>query len=134
MENIHKITPKKLEAGMVLIFTMLFLLIISCIAASIFNTSLLETKMSAYYQSKMQAFYKAENQLKKYENELINNKHLTNSIIIDTDNCGAIFYQITSTVEYNNAISKLQSTFVTLAANNTCQNITEGRQSFLISQ
>ena len=124
-----------LEKGMVLVVTMLFLLVISFLALSLLNTSLLETKMSGYSKDKVLAFYKAENNLERFEQEIIDGiAGIEIDKITGSDGCRAIFYRVTANAEYNGAQSELQSTFVKITSTNPCdlKKITPGRQSFLI--
>ena len=138
MENLYKITRKKLkEKGMALVVVMLFLSIISFIASSLLNTSLLEIKMSNYYNNKAHAFYMAENILEKYEQEILNNEITSPEIteIRDANVCGAFFYKIIATAKYNHVVSMLQSSFAKIIPTDSCAkipNIKPGRQSFLV--
>jgi Tfp pilus assembly protein PilX len=139
MENLYKTTRKRLESekGMVLVIVMLFLSVVSFLALTLLNTSLLETKMSTYYQNKTQAFYKAEDTLEKREQEILSGK-ITSPEITEIKNanvCGATFYRITASAEYNKAQSKLQSSFVKIVKPDGCvpkSSIKPGRQAFLI--
>lgn len=124
---------------MILITVMLFLLILSFLALSLLNTSLIEIKMSGYFQNKIFAFYKAENLLEKYEQEIIDGKiaNAETSEIISTGICGVIFYRIIARAGYNGVLSVLQSVFVKANNLNQCKpapNIKLGRQSFLVVQ
>lgn len=138
MENLYKTARKSLaEKGMVLIIVMLFLLIISFLAINLLNTSLLETKMSNYYYNKTHAFYIAENNLEKYELEILEGKIKSAEIteIVDANVCGATFYRITACAKYNEVLSILQSTFAKIGDPSKCNktlNIKPGRQSFLV--
>ena len=128
-----------LEKGMVLVVTMLFLLVISFLALNLLNTSLLETKMSGYSHNKVLAFYEAEKNLERLEQEITDGKTAGIEIdkIIGSDDCRATFYRITASAEHNGAQSELQSTFVKITDTNPCalkKDIKPGRQSFLIVQ
>ncbi|CAL7963881.1 type IV pilus assembly protein PilX [Gammaproteobacteria bacterium] len=140
MENLYKTTRKRLESekGMVLVVVMLFLLITSFLALTLLNTSLLETKMSDYYQNKARAFYKAEDILEKREQEIISGKIISPEIteIKNANVCGATFYRITASAKHNTVQSELQSTFAKIAKPDDCTpkpNIKPGRQAFLIT-
>lgn len=132
MENLYKATRKglKSETGMVLVVVMLFLLIISLLAINLLNASWLETKMSGYYQNKMQAFYEAEIDLKKHEQEIRIGEETDNAKITGTDYaCGVIFYRVTASA----ASSTLQSTYAVFTNMSHCAtDIKPGRQSFLV--
>jgi Tfp pilus assembly protein PilX len=143
MENLHKITRKKLdknftyEKGMVLLVVMLFLSIVSLLAIELLNTSLLETKMSNSYRDKVYAFYEAEKRLKRYEREIVEHGNTENAKIIDDRSvCGAVFYHVVASAKVNGAQSKLQSTFAKNIDSAYCDEpkpITKpGRQSFLV--
>ncbi|EKE00782.1 MAG: hypothetical protein ACD_21C00274G0001 [uncultured bacterium] len=136
MENIYKTTRARLnEQGMVLVIVMLFLLITSLLALSLLNGSLLETKMSSYYQDKVRAFYLAEDYLAQYEQEILAGREVAGAKIIDAGVCGATFYQITANAKHNAVVSKLQSTFVKVDDTAHCDpklNVMPGRQSFLV--
>lgn len=115
---------------------MLFLTMMSLFALYLFNTSLLETKMTNYYQNKIQAFYKAETLLIQYEYEVLSGKNIVSAELIDsTSSCGVVFYRIIAEAEYNGARSKLQSTLAKLDSSIHCDlkpKVTNGRQSFLV--
>ncbi|MEI8054923.1 MAG: PilX N-terminal domain-containing pilus assembly protein [bacterium] len=119
---------------MVLVAVMLFLSVVSFLALSLLNTSLLETKMSGYYQNKTHAFYKAESILEKREQEIAAGKIVSPEIteIKNANVCGVIFYSITASAEYN---TKLQSTFAKIVSPHNCTpktSIKPGRQAFLM--
>jgi Tfp pilus assembly protein PilX len=141
MENLYKITRTRLnkqytrEKGMVLVVIMLFLLIVSMLALNLFNTSLLETKMSCYYQSKTHAFYMAENYLTQYEREILAGGQVAGAKVIDSSLCGVTFYRVIASAKYNGAPSNLQSTLVKTDNTIHCDpkpNIKQGRQGFLV--
>lgn len=137
MGNLHKTARKDL--GITLIVVMLFLLVASFLALSLLNTSLLETKMSGYYRDKAYAFYKAENNLEKYEQEILDGKIVSAAItgIANAGVCGATFYRVVANAEYHGMSSILQSTFAKVGNLDQCKpmpNIKPGRQSFLIVQ
>lgn len=137
MENIHKITPKKLihSRGMVLITILLILLVISLLAASLLKTSLLAKKINTLNQDKTTAFDLAIKRLQQLEQEAGIHAN-TNIKPINTGLCGVDFYKITTTAKHNGTISKMQSIWAKLNSNySTCAikpEIRPGRQSFLI--
>lgn len=123
------------EKGMVLLVVMLFLSIISLLALNLLDASLLETKMSSYYQDRIQAFYKAENLLEQYERGILNGEKVVSAEMIDDSICGAVFYRVAANATYHEIESKLQSFFVKIGDTTRCDqkpNITEGRQAFLV--
>jgi len=143
MENLYKITRTKLnkkythEKGMVLVMVLLFLSVISLLAINLLNTSLLETKMSGYYQNKSKSFYQAENYLAQSEQAILAGEKIANAEIIDTDVCGVTFYRVFASAEHNSAQSKLQSTLAKIDDLSHCDpkpNVREGRQSFLVME
>jgi len=141
MENIHKITTK--NQGMVLITTLLILLAISLLATSLLKTSLMAEKINTLYQNKTKALALAIKKLQTLELNLAYSQHegntrqvITSIKIIDSGICGIDFYKITVSVEYGNAISKIQSIWAELNSHySACAikaEIRPGRQSFLI--
>jgi Tfp pilus assembly protein PilX len=139
MENSYKITRAKLkinhEQGMVLVMVILFLSVVSLLALNLLNASLLETKMSSYYQNKAQAFYQAENYLTQSEQAILRGEQIANAEIIDADVCGVTFYRVFANAECHGAWGKLQSTLAKIDDLSHCEpkpNIKQGRQSFLV--
>ena len=108
------------EKGIVLVVVMLVLLIVSLLALNLLNSSLLETKMSNYYQNKACAFYRAENYLSQYEQEILGGGKITNAEIIDTAICGVTFYRVFASVTHNTVLSKLQSTLAKIDVTKHC--------------
>jgi Tfp pilus assembly protein PilX len=141
MENLYKVTRAKLnkklthEKGMVLIVVILFLSVVSLLALNLLNTSLLETKMSNYYQNKARTFYQAENYLIQSEQAILRGEQIANAEIIDAGICGVTFYRVFAEAKYNAVHSKLQSTLAKINDLSICNPkpmVKQGRQSFLV--
>jgi Tfp pilus assembly protein PilX len=127
------------EKGIILILTMLFLSIASMLAVSLLNITLLENKTNNYYTNKLKAFYKAEELLIKYENEVINHNNMQHAEIIDDESvCGATFYRVTAFYKYGKISSKLQSVVAKTSNkinNDTCNKAAKNpktHQSFVV--
>jgi hypothetical protein len=129
-----KKTTKK-TAGIILITTMLFMVILSLLAITILQANALETKISVYERNIITAKYLAENYLIAYEQKILNNKLPDEHIeLIDSkDVCGVTFYFVNAKGESGNAKIALQSTFAKVEENNNCKikpAISSGRISW----
>lgn len=131
MENVHRVTP---ESGAILVTTLLFLVIVTLLTLSVIQVGLLETKMSQNYQDKIFATQMAEIKLVQLEERLrkggVANSQMT--LISDTL-CGVKFYRVTAVGTYHTANSTVQSTYVVIDPNASCNpkpEITSGRKSW----
>lgn len=123
--------------GFALIIVMLFLSILSLLAFSVLEVSLLENKMSVFYKNKIESFYLAEKHLLQAEQQIQDAKNPTNDNIrfriINTDICkGAIVYHLIATADYRAARSVLHSTFIKVHDISQCDLGLSGRQSFWV--
>lgn len=128
---------RKYENGTILLSVMMFIVIITSLALFILQSSVLENKMSIAYFSKISAFYKAENDLSKYEKRILDGGSVKGNIaqkLDDYGNCAGVeFYRIT--VAAKDESVKLQSTMAKLGDIAKCSpkpNIRPGRQSFRV--
>lgn len=116
---------------------MLFLLVLSLLAFSVLNITLLENKMCVFYQNKIKSFYIAEKNLLQAEKKILAGAVVVdnNIRVIDSSVCGVIFYRLTASASFKGAKTSLQSTFAKLGDDRRCDSkpsVTPGRQSFLV--
>ena len=121
------------NAGIILISTLLYLVILTLLVASILQTSLLETKMSVNYKKSIFHLHQAEMKLRAQERLLKQGiETLPAGIdLISSAICGVNFYRIK--IDCENEI--LQSTYAVITDTRSCNpkpNIRPGRQSWII--
>lgn len=136
--------PKcKNKDGFILVMMLLFLSILSLLAFSILNITLLENKINGFYQDKIKSFYLAEDNLLRAERAILQRGEVNLDVAgvevakIAQGECGEAFYRLTVTANYRGAKSVLQSVLVKINDAGNClasRKITSGRQSFLMKQ
>lgn len=132
------------NSGFILIVAMLFLSILSLLAFSMLEVNLLENKMSAFFQDKVQSFYQAEEYLSQAEEQInagglpananVSFNDITSSI--SGVPCEVIFYRLKATANHRGTESVLWSTFLKVRGDtrgcNSRSKVVTGRQSFWI--
>ncbi len=117
--------------GFVLIFTLLITFILSLLALTLVQVSLMETKMGVYYQEKTLSLIDAENKLIKDEAILLVGQVPHDAILITDEICGVKFYRVTTSGKFGTTESILQSVFAKLGDVAHCTikpKIKEGQQ------
>lgn len=123
------------ERGFVLVTVLLLLAVISMVAMGMVEDSLLESKMSNYWEQKTIAFYKAESSLSKAEDEILQGKNRKKYRHIQQE-CGVDFYLAEAKTTYHDAAVNLQSSVAVVDKSAHCQSPPrekEGRQSWFYS-
>jgi len=126
--NIHPVHVKHAK-GFILVTVLLVTLLLSLIALTMSQTSLMENKMVSYYQSKSWDLVAAENKLLQAENDLFLGKIPREAILIPAGVCGVKFYRI----NISQKTTVLSSTYAHLEDFSHCDpkpQVKEGRQSF----
>jgi hypothetical protein len=126
-------SSEKLNHGFVLVVALLFLVIISLLAVSILQHSLVAAKITTNYLDQIIAFQAAERDLILSEQNLLTGNITSNIKLISQAKCGISFYQIIAIGENHGTKSKLQSTFAIVTGANHCDfnpAIKTGRQSW----
>lgn len=119
--------------GFVLVTVLLFVFILSLLALTLSQVSLMETKMSGYYQEKILSLVDAENKLIKDEGILATGQIPREAILITDTVCGVKFYRLTAAGKFGATKSVVQSTFVKIGDVSHCDpkpKIKAGRQSW----
>ena len=122
------------ESGFILITVLLFTLMLSLIITALVRISLMESKMSDYYQTKVLSLIDGENKLIKDEADLAAGKVPRDAELIPDKTCGVKFYRI-KVVNQKSVASGLSSTYAKLVDASHCgqkPKIKEGRKSFII--
>lgn len=120
--------------GFVLIFTLLITFILSLLALTLVQVSLMETKMGVYYWEKTLSLIDAENKLLKAETTLIAGQVPREATLITDEICGVKFYRVTTSGKFGTTESVLQSTFAKIGDISRCPvkpKIKEGQQGWV---
>lgn len=112
---------------------LVILMVLTCLAMSLLNTCLLESKMSEFFRDQLQACYQASERLSEYETKIAQGKKIVEAEAISDDICGVVFYRITAEGSHHLTKCEVQSTFVKLEDDSHCPTkptIKQGRQSW----
>jgi hypothetical protein len=125
---------EKLNAGFVLVTSLLLLLILTILAVSLLQNGLLTAKITTNYQDQVFALQIAEKNLLLKEQEIPTE---TNGISeISHVICGVKFYRVITSGEYHGTQIKLQSTYAVISDTSKCNpkpTIKPGRHSWRIA-
>jgi Tfp pilus assembly protein PilX len=134
------------DDGFVLVIVMLFLSILSLLALGILEINLLENKMSAFFQDKVNSFYQAEEYLLQAEMEMRAGNLPANDVNIKITKigsgifgvlCEVNFYRLRAKASCRGIDSVLWSTFLKVGDIAGCSpefDLITGRQSFWIER
>ena len=109
----------------------------SLLALTLVQVSLMETKMSAYYQEKTLSLINAENKLLKDESVFAAGQVPHDAVLITDEICGVKFYRIITSGKFGATISVLQSVFAKIGEVEHCPikpKVKEGRQGWVEKQ
>jgi len=119
--------------GFVLIFTLLITFILSLLALTLAQVSLMESKMGAYYQEKTLSLIDAENKLIKDESVLVAGVVPRDAVLVTGEICGVKFYRVTTDGKFGATKSTVQSTFAKIGDTSHCDpkpKVKDGRESW----
>jgi len=106
------------QNGFVLVTVLLLLTVITMVVMRVVESSVLESKMSNYLAQKTIAFYKAETELTKAEDDILQGK--TGKYRNIQHECGVEFYLATGSSEFHGAAVALQSTVAVVDKSKHC--------------
>jgi Tfp pilus assembly protein PilX len=151
MESLHKSSGAIVvtiaihqQSGVVFVTVLLYLFVLTFVGFAVFNSGLLQYKMSNQYLQAELALQKAETALLNAEalvnvNQINDKGVLTDgsTYVIEqviTDNCGLELYKVQVRSEYAQATSRLESVVLLPIYDGQCPDVSEHRRRILWKQ
>ncbi len=129
------------HAGIALVTALLYLLVLTLIASSLFQVSILQFKMSQHFQDAEIAFQQAESALAKGQAEIDQDRIKGESRSSEAASyqferllplhCGFWLYQVNAVGRHQKAVKKLESIVLLPVYSEDCPGVTEKKRRVL---
>lgn len=129
------------HSGIALVTALLYLLVLTLIASSLFQVSILQFKMSRHFQDTEAAFQQAESALAKGEVDIDQGRIKGEGRLSETASyqferlsplqCGFWLYQVNAIGHHRKAVKKLESVVLLPVPNEDCPEVIEKRRRIL---